>query len=345
MHNDTASQVMVLMSTYNGERFLWQQLESIYKQSRSVDRMVIADDGSTDGTVSLIRKFIADHGLDSRWQLKLNEENLGWKRSFFRLLCAAEGDIVLFCDQDDVWLPQRVERTLKTLAEYPQALCLACRWQPIDAKGHVLDIGKHRETHLISKPGSYFDIHTGEAQSGCLLACKRELLDLIRDSAMGVESASVVPPYDMFLSRYAYFLGGYYAIDEIWHLHRFHKGNATADISNTGTCYGRGKTSARLEFCEEALLVLTSLEPLVDRCGQKCEKFKEIQAWDEARISLMRSGRLSSFVTALRICRGHKRAMIQVFGDLCYHMGIQSIVGRLLSIPTDVYHKFSRILL
>ncbi|MBQ7497089.1 MAG: glycosyltransferase [Selenomonas sp.] len=330
MHNDTASQVMVLMSTYNGERFLWQQLESIYKQSRSVDRMVIADDGSTDGTVSLIRKFIAAHGLDSRWQLKLNEENLGWKRSFFRLLCAAEGDIVLFCDQDDVWLPQRVERTLKTLAEYPQALCLACRWQPIDAKGHVLDIGKHRETHLISKPGSYFDIHTGEAQSGCLLACKRELLDLIRDSAMGVESASVVPPYDMFLSRYAYFLGGYYAIDEIWHLHRFHKGNATADIESSGGSRGQGRAEERRTFCVEAVKVLSCLSAVLQHRGSDQQSLRNALMWNEKRLEFMRTGSIATWVTVLRLCNGKQKAMVQVLGDLCYRLGIQREAGRLL---------------
>lgn len=327
-----AGPVIVLMSTYNGERFLQQQLESIFRQSRPVDQVIIADDGSTDGTRELIQAYIGTHGLKGSWQLQVREENLGWRRSFFELLCAVKNEraVVLFSDQDDMWLPDRVEKTLHIMEAHPELLCLGCRWQPFSADGAAPAMAAPHGTGRVYCPQSYFDIHAGEAQSGCLLACRGVLLELIRQNTAAMELTGRLPPYDMYLSRYAFFLGGYYAVDEVWHLHRFHSSNATANLQAAEAPKGQGKAVERRAFCQEDREVLLGLRRLVGERHLETEALQKAIAWNEARISFMASGSFPSWWQALCLCRGKRQGLFQVVGDLCYRLGIQKIAGRLL---------------
>lgn len=101
--------VSVAMATYNGEKYLLEQLDSIRLQSHAVDEVVICDDGSSDNTVGLVQEYIADYHLNG-WKLIQNEFNLGYANNFHKALGLVSGDIVFFCDQDDVWTRHRIER-------------------------------------------------------------------------------------------------------------------------------------------------------------------------------------------------------------------------------------------
>ncbi len=98
----------VLIATYNGEQFIEEQLASICDQSLQPDEVLIRDDCSTDSTCERIRSFIALHGL-SAWRLEVNECNLGFRKNFRMLAEQATGDVMFFCDQDDVWAPCKIE--------------------------------------------------------------------------------------------------------------------------------------------------------------------------------------------------------------------------------------------
>jgi glycosyltransferase involved in cell wall biosynthesis len=95
------------MTTYNGERFLKEQLDSILRQSRQVDELVVCDDGSVDGTVNILNEFYSTAPFPVR--IIINEKNLGVTRNFEKAISLCEGDIIVLCDQDDVWLPDKVK--------------------------------------------------------------------------------------------------------------------------------------------------------------------------------------------------------------------------------------------
>lgn len=105
--------VEVLLSTHNGEHYIAAQLASILSQSHSDLRVVIRDDGSTDGTVPLVQAMAAE---DSRVRL-VPGPRLGWAGSFMALL-ASSGDArwFAFSDQDDIWLPDKLARAVAALA-------------------------------------------------------------------------------------------------------------------------------------------------------------------------------------------------------------------------------------
>jgi glycosyltransferase involved in cell wall biosynthesis len=108
------SRVTVLLSTYNGSKFLQQQLNSLYEQTYPNIRILVRDDGSSDST----RNILENEQSSGRIDILMGHKNLGPAMSFFELLHNAaltETEYVAFCDQDDVWLPHKIERAVSAL--------------------------------------------------------------------------------------------------------------------------------------------------------------------------------------------------------------------------------------
>lgn len=100
--------VDILLATYNGERFLTEQINSIISQTYDNWNLIIRDDGSTDNTVGLIKKFI-DKYPSKIILVEDADKNLGPSGNFAVLLSHSTADYIMFCDQDDVWEPDKVE--------------------------------------------------------------------------------------------------------------------------------------------------------------------------------------------------------------------------------------------
>jgi glycosyltransferase involved in cell wall biosynthesis len=109
-----APPVEIVLSTYNGGEFLEAQLESIFRQGYRELRVLVRDDGSSDGTASILQRYAAVER--SRFHIVSDDAgNLGPCGSFSRLLGHCRADYVLLCDQDDVWLPERIEKLLSAM--------------------------------------------------------------------------------------------------------------------------------------------------------------------------------------------------------------------------------------
>ena len=107
--------VCILMSTYNGEKYLEEQLESLVRQERVEMRILVRDDGSKDTTCDILNKW-QEKGLLT-WY---TDENKGPAQSFMDLIYKApEADYYAFCDQDDVWLPDKLKVAIEKLEALP----------------------------------------------------------------------------------------------------------------------------------------------------------------------------------------------------------------------------------
>lgn len=102
--------ISVCMATYNGEKYIEEQINSILVQLGVDDELVISDDGSIDQTLEVIRKFD-----DKRIKLYSNPGKHGYTHNFENALRLSSGDYIFFSDQDDVWLPGKVEKMLPYL--------------------------------------------------------------------------------------------------------------------------------------------------------------------------------------------------------------------------------------
>ncbi len=107
--------VSVVMATYNGERFLQPQLDSLAAQTRLPDELVVQDDGSTDATWSILEAFRESAPFPVH--LHRSERNVGYGEAFFEAALRAKGEWLALCDQDDVWLPHK----LATVAQHAAA--------------------------------------------------------------------------------------------------------------------------------------------------------------------------------------------------------------------------------
>ena len=128
--------ISVALGTYNGARFLDEQLRSIAAQTRLPDELVVCDDGSSDETVSIVRRFAAERPFEVR--LEINERNAGSRANFARAASLCRGEIIALCDQDDVWLPGKLARIEQAFAEEPQLGFVFSDAVLIDAESHRL---------------------------------------------------------------------------------------------------------------------------------------------------------------------------------------------------------------
>jgi glycosyltransferase involved in cell wall biosynthesis len=109
----------VAMCTYNGARYLEEQLQSITAQARPPDELVICDDASQDNTRRLLEEF----AQRAPWPvgLRFNPTNLGYTKNFEQAIAYCSGDIIVLCDQDDVWRSDKLQVIEATLAAAPDA--------------------------------------------------------------------------------------------------------------------------------------------------------------------------------------------------------------------------------
>ena len=101
------------MASYNGGKYIEEQLKSILKQLKEDDEVIVSDDGSTDNTLEAVRSF-----HDDRIKIFINQGEHGYTKNFENALNQAAGDVIFISDQDDVWMDDKVEKCLAALQDH-----------------------------------------------------------------------------------------------------------------------------------------------------------------------------------------------------------------------------------
>jgi glycosyltransferase involved in cell wall biosynthesis len=130
------NRISVALCTYNGERFLPEQLASIERQTRLPDELVVCDDGSTDRTMTIVREFAGSASYPVR--VFENERNLGSAANFERAIRLCDGDLIALTDQDDIWYPLRLQRSEQEFTDHPDAGLIFSDADLIDDKSELL---------------------------------------------------------------------------------------------------------------------------------------------------------------------------------------------------------------
>ncbi len=210
----------VCMASYNGERFIRKQLESILAQIGANDEVIIIDDGSSDSTPDIVRQMAAS---DPRLKLIVNEKNLGVNGTFEKAIGMATGRCIFLSDQDDIWTDGRYQLMLDAI-DKNKVLCVAGNFSLIDADGKPLDLDMGR---LYAKDSSAYaknilSIFTGSTcYFGCCMAFDSKLKETILPFPEGIEC------HDLWIAMAANYLKSNAHLDDIVLLHRMHGNNAT----------------------------------------------------------------------------------------------------------------------
>jgi glycosyltransferase involved in cell wall biosynthesis len=206
--------VSIALATYNGARFIDEQLASLAAQTRLPDELVVCDDGSSDDTVAHVQRFAAAAPFEVR--LSVNERNLGFSGNFQRALSLCTGDAILICDQDDIWYPHKIERALAALDADPAAALVVNDEHLMDGEGRKMNATFLGNIRKLGYPDTY---HC----AGCCTAMRRPLLDLALPLGAPIN-------YDLWISNLANYLGLKRVIEEPLQLYRRHDENVTETV-------------------------------------------------------------------------------------------------------------------
>lgn len=112
--------IAVLLATYNGGKYIKEQLESLFQQSCKQFHLYVRDDGSSDDTMKIVEEFRQKYS-DRITILEDSQKHRGAAKSFMYLLENVDSEYYMFCDQDDIWLPEKIEKTYARMKEIETA--------------------------------------------------------------------------------------------------------------------------------------------------------------------------------------------------------------------------------
>lgn len=212
--------VDILLATYNGERYLRQQIDSILNQTNSNFRLIISDDKSSDGTADILKEY---EKKDSRIKVFIQENNLGYIKNFEFLLKQVENDYYMLSDQDDVWLAQKVEHSLKKLKE-DNADLVYTDLEVVDKDLNVMYQSFWKFLKIDYKIKKYKDYRVEylyNVVTGCTLISKKRFIDLI----LPIPNNSKYVPHDYWIALAVAMNGKISYLDEKTIKYRQHGNN------------------------------------------------------------------------------------------------------------------------
>ena len=105
--------ISIVLATYNGSRYLEELLKSLHEQIVPFDEIIVIDDDSSDGTVEILNRM-----KDDRYKIYINQENIGVLKSFEKGLKLAKFDLICLCDQDDIWIKEKLSVLEREIGSY-----------------------------------------------------------------------------------------------------------------------------------------------------------------------------------------------------------------------------------
>ncbi len=143
--------ISIAMCTYNGSRFLEEQLQSIRAQTMQPFELIICDDGSTDATEQIVEAFRASVSFPVHFSK--NTINLGSTRNFEQAICLCKGDAIALCDQDDRWFPEKLSTMSAVLEMEPEVAGVFSNARIMDENGVFLELEREHEDTLWHRAG------------------------------------------------------------------------------------------------------------------------------------------------------------------------------------------------
>lgn len=175
--------ISVAMCTYNGEKYIVEQLNSILHQTKKVDEIIICDDGSKDNTLEICNKTLKASNIE--YKLKINKKNLGFAKNFYQAIILCSGDIIFFCDQDDIWKENKVELMCQVFNDNPNALLVFSNAhitnENLEIKGNLFENLSYQNSYLNNQYETVNYLLNDNFVTGATTAIKKEILNYIGD--------------------------------------------------------------------------------------------------------------------------------------------------------------------
>lgn len=224
----------ILVATYNGERFVGEQIESIQAQSYGSWRLLVSDDCSSDGTLDVVRRYAAEDG-----RIRIVSEGVrygGAKENFFSLMEKSDAPYVMFCDQDDVWREDKCDVEMRAMVDCECAHGKSCpiavhsNLALIDADGAGLGVNMREIMTLIDiQSASPAQVLFANVATGCTMLLNRACVD---EALLGKDLGPVVL-HDWWSALVACMLGVRVYLDDCLVYYRQHECNVVGAVGKS----------------------------------------------------------------------------------------------------------------
>jgi glycosyltransferase involved in cell wall biosynthesis len=218
----------VLLCTYNGARFIAEQLHSILRQTQRVTKISIYDDHSTDDTVARIHDVVTHLPPRDRslFHLHVNAGNIGYASNFVQAIQRASEEILFLCDQDDIWEPDKVAHLVELFDRWPSDLVFS-DGSLVDEEGRAIGQRSVLESHGLDPRHGELDRFRAHAFE---LLMKQNYVNgaaaaVRRRAAQGALPMPCDMPHDYWLAIWCSLHGGVTATAHVLYRYRQHRGN------------------------------------------------------------------------------------------------------------------------
>lgn len=230
--------ITIIMATYNGERYLKDQLDSLCLQSVLPSLLYVSDNGSTDGTLEVLEKFrdiapfetVIEHheGPKAAPSFRAME-------NFMHAIRHVDGDYLLFCDQDDYWLPEKIGETVRAIKAIESdkgidtPVLVACDSLVTDSSlKPTSDLSTFEKTKINANSCCISSVLAGGVFQGCMMGFNRALLKLLAKGEV-VQEMSM---HDIWAAMIASSCGVFTIIDKVLLYYRIHDTNTSSSVRN-----------------------------------------------------------------------------------------------------------------
>ena len=255
--------VSVIMTTYNGEQYLKTQLETVMAQSYKNIEIIICDDCSEDGTRELVKNFAA---ADKRISYFFNQQNLGVNKNFEQCFLKAKGDFIAIADQDDIWLPQKIEEQMSLFTAEDIVLVHSIS---VHFSGKILPIKKKASSIHLFEGSNVKMLLLRNSVSGHNIIFRKKLLSHVLPLPKGIY-------YDWWIVQTASCIGKVVGASKVLAYHRSHGANVTVKKRTT-----ENQTEAEYAERKSALQAFMHLKSLKEHdrkfINELCMKFSQLE--------------------------------------------------------------------
>lgn len=324
--------VSVVLTTYNGEKYIKKQLESLVNQTFTIDELVIVDDCSTDNTVLLIDDFLKKNKLDFA-RLYVNTCNLGYKRNFYHAIELSHGKYIFLCDQDDIWKPNKIATFIDVFKRNNHFLSVNSSLSLIDKDDNLIDedstyklisVGKPlnclRMNEIVSVPLDVLMKHN--VSPGCVTAFTKELKTVF------LQAYNFNVPHDYCINLIAGLAGECAFINESTIYYRLHDSNTIGlKFGNSNKSKITGTLQDRINQAEFFHSIIVSL----DKQGLIGFKNKAVIQLEKRYNVLMERSRLEKIIYVISHPVLYKKyfSIRQYIGDIIYILRLDGIIRML----------------
>lgn len=325
--------ISVAIATYNGEKYIIKELETIISQTLTPNEVIIQDDCSNDQSFEKVQQFITDNSL-TNWHVSKNFANKGFVKNFFDILYQCKGDYIFLADQDDEWCEDKIEKMINIISKDKSILAVSSELLFIDDKGQLISPPKkvpntsfkYDQTIQKVRPTDNF---ISSYIRGCTMCVRKQVIEYVHDNQLDKLCSTNLLGHDWLLWTIGSLLGTVVIYHEGLIKYRLHSSNTSLEAVRRQNLLGDYKK--RIEGLEKSISIHTFILDHATDFSNLTENdhliLKKYIKFESRRLRYLKTGKITDLINLFghlfyyqRYYRNRIRGLKVFIGDILYYI-------------------------